>query len=64
MANDVNTQIRIPGGLHRYIQREANRIGLSNNAFLIVLCELGGRVWDSQCRIEPDAINADQDHEE
>ena len=52
MVSDVNTQIRIPGGLHKYIQSEASRIGITNNAFLIILCELGGRVWDNQCRVD------------
>jgi len=53
MANEtVNTQIRLPAGLHQYIQKEASRMGIANNAFLIMLCELGGKVWDENKRFD------------
>ena len=53
MANEsVNTQIRLSAELHQYIQTEASRIGITNNAFLIILCELGGKVWDSNKRLD------------
>ena len=53
MANNetVNTQIRLPAGLHEYIQKEAGRLGIANNAFLVILCELGGKVWDANKRL-------------
>ena len=52
MANEcVNTQIRLPAELHDYIQKEAGRLGIANNAFLIILCELGGKVWNDNKRI-------------
>lgn len=53
MANEsVNTQIRLPAELHQYIQQEAARLGIANNAFLIILCELGGKVWDGNKRLD------------
>lgn len=52
MANEsVSTQIRLPSGLHEYIQKEAGRLGIANNAFLVILCELGGKVWDANKRL-------------
>lgn len=61
MANEsVSTQIRLPSGLHEYIQKEAGRLGIANNAFLIILCELGGRVWDMNARIDPDQIKVEK----
>lgn len=52
MANEsVSTQIRLPAGLHEYIQKEAGRLGIANNAFLVILCELGGKVWDANKRL-------------
>lgn len=46
MGNDINTQIRIPYNLNQYLQNEADRIGIAKNALLIILCELGGKVWE------------------
>ena len=45
-SESVNTQIRLPAELHQYIQQEAGRLGIANNAFLIILCDLGGKVWE------------------
>ena len=51
MANEsVNTQIRLPAGLYEYIQKEAGRLGIAQNALMIILCELGGKVWEERKR--------------
>lgn len=47
MVNEtVSTQVRLPSELYEYIQDEAGRLGIANNAFLMVLCELGRKVWE------------------
>ena len=47
MANEINsTQVRLPAALYQSIQNEAARLGIANNAFLIILCEMGGKVWE------------------
>lgn len=53
MVNEVvSKQIRLPAGLHEYIQKEAGRLGIAENAFLIILCELGGKVWEANKRAD------------
>ncbi|MCC8078757.1 MAG: hypothetical protein LIO57_01660 [Oscillospiraceae bacterium] len=48
MKNEtVATQIRLPSGIHEYIQREAARIGIAQNAFLVVLLEQGKKLWEA-----------------
>lgn len=45
--NVVSTQIRLPAGIHEYIKQEADRMGIAQNAFLIVLLEQGKKLWES-----------------
>jgi hypothetical protein len=45
VSETVSTQIRLPADLHQYIQQEAARLGIAQNAFMIVLMEQGKRVW-------------------
>jgi len=40
------TQIRLPAGMHEFIQQEAERTGISQNALMLMLMELGKRVYD------------------
>ena len=51
-SESVTTQTRFPAGLYEYIQKESGRLGISQNAFVIILCELGGKAWDCNKRID------------
>lgn len=37
----VNSQIRIPIGLYQYIQAESDRMGVSQNAVMLMLMDMG-----------------------
>jgi len=43
----VATQIRLPAGIHEYIKQEADRMGIAQNAFLVILLEMGKKLWES-----------------
>ena len=43
----INTQIRLPAGIHEYIRQEADRMGIAQNAFLIILLEQGRKLWEA-----------------
>ncbi len=45
--NNISTQIRLPVEIHQYIKQEAERMGIAQNAFLIILLEQGKRLWES-----------------
>ena len=46
MKNEViSTQIRLPTGIHQYIKQESERIGIAQNAFLVILLEQGRKLW-------------------
>lgn len=49
----VSTQIRLPASIHKYIKQEAERLGIAQNAFLIVLLEQGRKLWESDVSIHP-----------
>ena len=49
----VSTQIRLPASIHKYIKQEAERLGIAQNAFLIVLLEQGRKLWESDMSIRP-----------
>lgn len=46
MGKIAVTQIRLPAGMHGFIQQEAERTGISQNALMLMLMELGKRVYD------------------
>ena len=46
MGKITATQIRLPAGIHAFIQQEAERTGISQNALMLMLMELGKRVYD------------------
>lgn len=46
--NVVSTQIRISSEMHEYIKREADRMEIAQNAFLIILLEQGKRLWEAE----------------
>ncbi len=52
-ATIVSTQIRLPEEMHKYIKQEAERIGIAQNAFLIILLEQGKKLWESDVTIHP-----------
>ncbi len=43
----ISTQIRLPAGIHEYIKQEADRMGIAQNAFLVVLLEQGKKLWEA-----------------
>lgn len=43
----ISTQIRLPAGIHEYIKQEADRMGIAQNAFLIILLEQGKKLWEA-----------------
>lgn len=45
--NSISTQIRLPADMHQYIKQEADRMGIAQNAFLIVLLEQGKKLWEA-----------------
>ncbi len=45
--NVISTQIRLPAGIHEYIKQEADRMGIAQNAFLIILLEQGKKLWEA-----------------
>lgn len=45
--NIVSTQIRLPAGIHEYIKQEADRMGIAQNAFLVILLEQGKKLWEA-----------------
>lgn len=45
--NVISTQTRLPAGIHEYIKQEADRMGIAQNAFLIILLEQGKKLWEA-----------------
>ncbi|MFG6369274.1 MAG: hypothetical protein K1W16_12780 [Lachnospiraceae bacterium] len=45
--NVVCTQIRLPAEIHEYIRKEADRMGIAQNAFLVILLEQGKKLWEA-----------------
>ena len=41
------TQIRLPAEMHGFIKQEAERTGISQNSVMLMLLELGKRVYDN-----------------
>lgn len=49
----ISTQIRLPSVMHEYIKQEADRMGIAQNAFLIILLEQGKKLWEADISIRP-----------
>ena len=47
----IATQIRLPAEIHGYIQREAVRLGIAQNAFLVILLDQGRKVWEAKVNL-------------
>jgi len=43
----ISTQIRLPAGIHEYIKQEADKMGIAQNAFLVILLEQGKKLWEA-----------------
>ena len=43
----ISTQIRLPTRIHEYIRQEADRMGIAQNTFLIILLEQGKKLWEA-----------------
>ena len=43
----ISTQIRLPAGIHEYVREEAERLGIGQNAFLVILLEQGRKLWEA-----------------
>ena len=48
----IATQISLPANIHEYIRQEAERLGIAQNAFLVVLLEQGRKLWESGVTIQ------------
>ena len=44
---NISTQIRLPAEIHMYIRQEAERMGIAQNAFLVILLEQGRKMWEA-----------------
>ena len=56
MKNEtVPTQIRLPAGIHEYLKQEAARMGIAQNAFLVILLEQGKKLWEAQVNLHLEA---------
>lgn len=56
MKNEsVSTQVRLPAGIHEYIKQESDRLGIAQNAFLVVLLEQGRKLWEAQVNLRLEA---------
>ena len=51
MGKTANTQTRFPEETYQYIQQEAAKLGISQNSFILVLLQLGQKVWDSKATV-------------
>ena len=52
MAEVIATQVRLPAEIHAYIQTEAARLGIAQNAFLVVLLDRGRKAWEAQVNLQ------------
>lgn len=54
MKETVSTQIRLPLEMHKYIKKEAERMGIAQNTFLVILLEQGKKLWKADVCINPE----------
>lgn len=48
MTAMMSTQIRLTEEMHDYIRQEAERLGIAQNAMLLVLLEQGRKLWEAE----------------
>lgn len=49
----IATSLRIPEAKNDYIKIKANEIGISQNAFIMVLIDLGIKLYESEVNVIP-----------
>lgn len=52
MTKVYTTQIRLPSELAEYIQKEAGRMGIAQNALMIMLMEMGKKMWGAKITLD------------
>lgn len=50
---NICSQYRIPENLHEYITKKADELGISKNAFLVILLDRGKKYWESEINLLP-----------
>ena len=48
MGKITSTQVRLSEEIHSYIQQEAGRLGIAQNAFFLVLLDRGRKLWEEE----------------
>ena len=48
MGKITSTQVRLSEEIHSYIQQEAGRLGIAQNAFLLVRLDRGRKLWEEE----------------
>ena len=51
--NSISSQIRLSEDMHNYIRKEAERMSISQNAFLVTLLENGKKLWEADISCFP-----------
>lgn len=49
--DSVSTQIRLPQAIHDYLKQESSRLGIAQNALLVILLEQGKKLWEAKVNI-------------
>ena len=50
----VATQTRLPAEIHEYIKQEAARLGIAQNAMLVILLDRGRKLWEAEVSPHPE----------
>lgn len=48
MNGVISTQVRLPESIHSYIREQSEKMGIAQNAFLVILLEQGKRLWEAE----------------
>ena len=54
MRETVATQMRLPADIHEYIRQEAARLGIAQNAMLLILLDRGRKLWEAEVNLQPE----------
>lgn len=52
-VKSISSQVRIPENLHEYITKKADKLGISKNAFLVILLDRGKKYWEAEINLLP-----------
>lgn len=50
----ISTQTRLPAEIHEYIKQEAARLGIAQNAMLVILLDRGRKLWEADVSSRPE----------